>query len=244
LQTAGLPVVRINPLRARQFARALGQLAKTDRIDAQVLAQFAQAVKPALREAPEEAQEHLAALVTRRKQLIDMQTAEKNRLDTCPSLLQGSIQQHLGWLAEQLEQLQSQIEEHLAGQPEHKAKQSLLLSVPGVGPVTAFTLLAHLPDLGQLNRQRIAALVGVAPLNRDSGHWRGKRTIHGGRSLVRSALYMAAFSASRYNPAIRSFYCRLIEQDKPHKLALVACMRKLIVILNAMLRDQKAWSSP
>jgi transposase len=242
LGQAGLPVAQINPLRARQFARSIGQLAKTDRIDAQVLAHFAQALQPTPRRLPTQDQLHLRALVTRRRQLRQMLAAEKTRLRNGPPLLQSQIQAHLVWLGEQLDSLQAEIDAYIADHPDWQAHRGQLLSVPGVGPVTAFTLLAHLPELGQLNRKQIAALVGVAPLNRDSGQWRGRRSIYAGRRAVRSALYMAALSASQHNPVIRTFYRRLVAQGKPHKVALTACMRKLVVILNAMLRNQTSWS--
>lgn len=227
LGQAGLPVALINPSRSRNFARSAGFLAKTDRIDAQILARFAQAIRPKPRQVTTEQDEHLSALITRRRQLINMLTAEKNRLHSARPQAKQRIRIHIKWLQIELDDLQQ--------------KKDLLESVPGVGTVTAFTLLAHLPELGLLNEKQIAALVGVAPMSHDSGKWQGKRFVQGGRPSVRSALYMAALSASRHNPRIHEFYESLISRGKPKKVALVACMRKLLVILNAMVRDQKAW---
>lgn len=236
-----LPVALVHPGRVRHFARSLGQLAKTDRLDAQVLAHYAQTAQPPVRPLPTEAERQLSSLITRRKQLLDIQVAEKNRLDTVSPEMQRRIQSHLDWLALELADVQQELDQLVAVDENWQRKQRLLTSVPGVGAITAFTLLAHLPELGQLNHKQIAALVGVAPMNRDSGHWRGKRYIIGGRPLVRAALYMATFSATRFNPVIRNSFQSLIGRGKPYKVALVACMRKLLIILNAMLRDQKAW---
>lgn len=241
LGQAGLPVALINPSRSRNFARSAGFLAKTDRIDAQILARFAQAIRPKPRQVTTEQDEHLSALITRRRQLINMLTAEKNRLHSARPQAQQRIRIHIKWLQIELDDLQQEIETLLKDHQEWQQKKDLLESVPGVGTVTAFTLLAHLPELGLLNEKQIAALVGVAPMSHDSGKWQGKRFVQGGRPSVRSALYMAALSASRHNPRIREFYESLITRGKPKKVALVACMRKLLVILNAMVRDQKAW---
>lgn len=241
LGQAGLPVALINPKRSRNFARSAGFLAKTDRIDAQILARFAQAIQPQPSPVTTEQDEHLSALVTRRKQLISMQTAEKNRLHSARPQTRQWIKKHLDWLLVELDDLHQEIETLLKDHQEWQQKRSILESIPGIGPVTAFTLLAHLPELGLLNEKQIAALVGVAPMNHDSGKWRGKRFVQGGRPSVRSALYMAALSACQHNPLICKFYESLIARGKPKKVALTACMRKLLVILNAMVRDQKAW---
>ncbi len=241
LGQAGLPVALINPRRSRNFARSAGFLAKTDRIDAQILARFAQAIQPQPSPVTTEQDEHLSALVTRRKQLISMQTAEKNRLHSARPQTQQRIKRHLEWLEAELDCLQQEIEMLLKDHHNWQRKKDLLESAPGVGAVTAFTLLAHLPELGLLDEKQIAALVGVAPMSHDSGKWHGKRFVQGGRPSVRSALYMAALSACQHNPRIRKFYESLIVRGKPKKVALVACMRKLLVILNAMVRDQKAW---
>lgn len=241
LGQAGLPVALINPSRSRNFARSTGQLAKTDRIDAQVLAHFAQAIRPKVRQPTSEQDEHLAALLTRRKQVVSILIAEKNRLHSARPQVQDRIRRHLDWLKAELGDLEQELEVLLEKNKDWQEKKTILESVPGVGSVTAFTLLAHLPELGLLNRKEIAALVGVAPISRDSGKWQGKRFIQGGRPAVRSALYMAALSASRYNPVICSFYQSLVARGKPKKVALTACMRKLLVILNAMARDLRPW---
>jgi transposase len=243
LGQAGLPVALVNPSRTRSFARSTGQLAKTDRIDAQMLAHFAQAVRPQVRQPASEQDEHLTALLTRRKQVVNMLTAEKNRLHSARPQVQERIRRHLEWLQAELDDLQQELEVLLAGNQEWQHKKAILESAPGVGAVTAFTLLAHLPELGLLDRKKIAALVGVAPISRDSGKWRGKRFVQGGRPTVRSALYMAALSGSRNNPVLRRFYQALIARGKPKKVALTACMRKLLVSLNAMTRDQRAWQT-
>ncbi len=242
LSQTGLPVTLINPRRSRNFARSAGFLAKTDRIDAQILARFAQAIQPEPRPLSTEQDEHLSALVTRRRQLINIQCAETNRLKSARLQVQQSIRRHLEYLETELDELHQEIDLLLEDHHDWQQKKDLLESVPGIGSVTAFTLLAHLPELGLLNEKQIAALVGVAPMNHDSGKWKGKRFVQGGRSSVRSSLYMAALSASRFNPRICKFYESLIDRGKPKKVALVACMRKLLVILNAMVRDQKTWN--
>jgi transposase len=241
MASAKLPVAVVNPTRVRQFARSTGQLAKTDRLDALVLAHFAQAVRPRVRALRSEEGEHLAALVTRRTQVVVMLTAEKNRLVSTRPQLRQRLQKHIEWLEEERSSLDEEIARLIDGNPLWEEKNSLLRSVPGIGPVTAATLLADLPELGTLNRQKIAALAGVAPVNRDSGKKRGKRRVFGGRASVRRCLYMAALNASRYNPVIRSFYERLVHRGKEKKVALTACMRKLLVILNAMVRHRRAW---
>lgn len=241
LAAAHLPVVVVNPRQVRDFARATGRLAKTDQLDAQVLAHFAEAVHPEPRPLPDEATQHLAALLERRSQLVAMLTAEKNRRQQALGSVRPLIEAHIGWLEHALEQLNQDLDQLLQASPLWRARDALLRSVPGVGPILSFTLLADLPELGTLSHKQLAALVGVAPLNRDSGFSRGKRLIWGGRSRVRSALYMSSLSAVRYNPVLRAFWTRLREQGKPRKVALVACMHKLLTILNAMLKHQTSW---
>ncbi len=241
LEAAALPVVVANPTRVRAFARSAGQLAKTDRLDARLIAHYAQAIRPPVRPLRTPEQAHLKALVTRRRQIVHTITAEKNRLSNAPETVRGSILSHLDWLERELERLEVEMRQMMDQSPQWRAKEALLRSVPGIGPVATSTLLAELPELGMRNRKEIAALVGVAPLNRDSGLYRGKRRVYGGRAAVRRVLYMAALVATRYNPVIRAFYERLIAQGKEKKVALVACMRKLLVILNAMLRNGEKW---
>jgi transposase len=216
-------------------------LAKTDAIDAQVLARFAEAVRPALRPLPDASTHQLGGLVARRRQVIEMLTAEKNRLRTAAPAVRDHIKEHILWLERSLSDLDSELGQVIHSSDIWRAQDNLLQSTPGVGPVLSTTLLAHLPELGSLNRKEIAALVGVAPLNRDSGTLRGRRTVWGGRSDVRTALYMAALAATRFNPVIRAFYQRLEAAGKPKKVALTACMRKLLTILNAMMRHQTRW---
>jgi len=242
LQQAGLPVVVTNPRRVRAFARSTGQLAKTDQLDAKLLAHFAAAVRPPIRQLPSEEEEQLTGWLTRRRQVVDMLTVEKNRLVTVRPALKSDIENHLAWLKEDLAKLDEEIGRFIQSTPLWKDKNRLLRTVPGVGPITSGTLLAMLPELGRLDRQQIAALVGVAPVNKDSGRKTGKRRTYGGRADVRSVLYMAALSAKTHNPVIRKFYERLIQHGKEKKVALTACMRKLIVILNAMMRSQQPWS--
>ena len=241
LQAAGLPVSLVNPTRVRRFAAASGQLAKTDAIDAQVLAHFGQAMQPSLTPAKSPVLEELEQYLSRRRQLVGMITAEKNRLSTVGPLVREDIEAHLIQLEERRQDLENQLMALIRHTPDYQARFAQLCSVPGVGPVTALTLLTEMPELGQVNRQQIAALAGVAPLNRDSGKRRGKRRTFGGRSDVRCTLYMAALSATRCNPVIKDFYQHLLNNGKEKKVALTACMRKLLVILNAMARDQKAW---
>jgi transposase len=244
LAARGLPVVVINPTRIRAFARSTGTLAKTDKIDAKMIAHFAQAIRPDVRELPGEETSHLAALVNRRRQVIAILVAEKNRLNTAPRQVQKRIKKHIEWLEEELAALEKEIQELIRENPLWRKQEELLRSVPGVGPVTSAVLLAELPELGTLNRQKIAALVGLAPFNKDSGPRKGKRRIYGGRSAVRSTLYMAALVAVRFNPVIRAFYERLIANGKEKKVALTACARKLLVILNAILRQGEPWRPP
>jgi transposase len=243
LTHAGLPAVVVNAKRVRDFARATGRLAKTDKLDAKVLAHFAAAIRPAIRKLHSEEEEQLTALLTRRRQVLDMLTVEKNRLVTVRAKMRSDIETHVQWLSSSLKELDKEIEDFVKGSPAWKEKDALLQSVPGVGPVTSATMLGMMPELGQLNRQEIAALVGVAPVNKDSGKKQGKRRVYGGRADVRSVLYMAALSAKKCNPAIRKFYDRLIKQGKEKKVALTACMRKLLVILNAMMRTNQPWRS-
>jgi transposase len=241
LAAARLPVVVINPRRARDFARATGQLAKTDAIDAHVLAHFAAAVRPTPRPLPTDQEEQLTALLTRRKQLVEMLTVEKNRRHTVRPRMRPDLDEHIAWLTERLAKLDQDIDQFVQASPLWQTQDAVLKSVPGVGRITTSTLLAMLPELGTLNRQQIAALVGVAPVNKDSGRKQGKRRIYGGRAAVRSILYMAALSAKAHNPVIKTFYEELPARGKEKKVALVACMRKLLVILNAMLRTQQPW---
>lgn len=243
LAFAKLPVAVVNPTRVRNFARAAGQLAKTDKLDAGMLAWFAESIRPEVRPLRTEQEAYLVALVTRRRQVIDILTAEKNRQSTAHGLVGQRLQEHIDWLKEEISSLDKEISRFIRVNPAWQEKDILLKSVPCVGPVTSFTLVAELPELGTLNRQKIAALVGVAPFNRDSGPRRGKRRIFGGRASIRRVLYMAALVGSRSNPVLRAFYERLLARGKEKKVALVACMRKLLVILNAIIRDQKPWNN-
>ena len=249
LRHAGLPVVRVNPRRVRAYAQALGLSAKTDRLDAQVIARFGKAAADRLIAAapPEAAQEQLQGFLERRQQLTDMLTAEKNRLTTAPAALRPSLQEHVEWLQQRLKELDRQVETCLKQQPRFQTEAALLRSVPGVGPVLTATLLGELPELGRLNRQRIAALVGVAPFHRDTGHPDPQRKptgrhIAGGRKRVRNVLYMATVAAIRCNPVLQAFYQRLRNAGKPAKVALTACMRKLLTLLNALLKHRVAWN--
>jgi transposase len=241
LAGAGLPVAVINPRQGRDFAKSLGRLAKTDKIDADVLAHFAEAVRPEPRRFPDEQTRELQGLLVRRRQLIEMLVAEKNRLPLTHAKLQAGVQEHIQYLEHQIAALDQELQDRLRASPVWREQEDLLRSVPGVGKVLSVTLLAELPELGKLNRKKIAALVGVAPFNCDSGQMRGKRAIWGGRAAVRSALYMAALSAVRFNPVIHAFYERLRAAGKPAKVALTACMRKLLTILNAMLHSGSPW---
>jgi transposase len=238
---AGLPMAVANPTRVRRFAEGLGILAKTDRIDAGVIAHFACVARPAVKVLEDEQQENLSALVGRRRQLIDMLTAERNRLHTCASSIEDSIGTHIEWLEAEVKRLDREIDRMIKDSKSWSRKAVVMGSAVGVGRVTVATLIADLPELGKLNRQQIAALVGLAPFNKDSGPKRGRRRIFGGRASVRRALYMAALVACRFNPIIRSFYQRLIGRGKEQKVALTACMRKLLVILNAMVRKDETW---
>lgn len=242
LAAAGIPVALVNPRRVRDFARATGRLAKTDRIDALVIAQFGQAVRPAARPLPDEQSRQLGALLARRRQLLEMLVAEKNRHGASGSrTLKAEIGKHIAWLEAALADLDRQLRDLIEQSPIWRERDRVLRSAPGVGPVVSTTILAELPELGMLSRKQIAALVGVAPFNRDSGRHRGKRVIWGGRSAVRGALYMAALVATRHNPVIAEFYQRLMGVGKSKKVALTACMHKLLTILNAMLKHNQTW---
>jgi transposase len=242
LAQAGYPVVVVNPKRVRDFAKATGQLAKTDRLDAKVLAHFAAAVRPEVRARASESAEELLELVTRREQLVEMLTAEKTRCQNARTRKsQAHVEKHIDWLKEQIHELDQEIQQQVAQSHQWQESVKLLTSVPGVGVVTAHKLVAMLPELGQLNRRQIAALVGVAPMNCDSGQMRGVRRITGGRAAVRSALYIATLVATRHNVVIKQFYEHLQAHGKSKKVALIACVRKLLVILNAILKQQQPW---
>ena len=235
LAAATVAVAVVNPRQTRHFARATGKLAKTDALDAQILALFAERVRPTPRPLPDAAAQALSALLARRRQVVAMLTTEKNRLGQALPTVRPRLQAHIAWLKGELKDLDRELNHTLRASPLWREKEDLLRTVPGVGQVLSLTLLADLPELGTLDRHQIAALVGVAPLNRDSGTLRGKRTIWGGRASVRAALYMATLLATRFNPVIRDFYRRLCAAGKPKKSALTACMRKLLVTLNAMM---------
>lgn len=238
---AGLPVVVVNPRQIRDFAKSVGILAKTDAIDAAVIARFASAVKPELRALKSREDQQLTDLMTRRRQLIQMLVAEKNRLSTVSKLNRKDIEEHIQWLQKRLGNIDNNIQREIKSSPVWRCKDNILQSAPGIGPTISASLLCTLPELGTLNRRKIATLVGVAPLNRDSGQYRGRRTIWGGRAYIRSMLYRGTLSAIRYNPVIKTFYQQLISAGKCHKVAMTASMRKLLIILNAMMRDQKQW---
>jgi transposase len=241
LAASGLPVVVVNPRQVRDFAKATGTLAKTDKIDARVIAHFADAVRPEVRPLKDGEAQRLDALITRRRQIVDMLTAEKNRLVTAPAWTREDIEAHIAWLKECLKKVDSTLSNLMKQSPLWREKETVLRSAPGVGPVMAYTLVSELPELGTLNRKQIAALVGVAPMNRDSGNFRGKRCIWGGRSAIRSVLYMSTLSAINFNPVIKSFYGRLRAAGKLHKVAITACMRKLLAILNSMVKNRTCW---
>jgi transposase len=241
LNAAQIPTVRINPRQARDFAKATGKLAKSDRIDAGSLAHYAQAIQPQVRPVPDEATRQLQALVDRRRQVVEMLVAEENRRAISHPPVLERIQAHITWLKQELDDLNNQLQQAVQAHPHWQQQNEWLLSVPGVGPVLSTTLLADLPELGHLDRKKIAALVGVAPFNRDSGLMNGKRVVWGGRGTIRRTLYMATLAARRCNPVIKAFFERLIEAGKPFKVAMIACMRKLLTILNALLIHQTAW---
>ncbi len=245
LAADALPVVVVNPRQVRDFARATGKLAKTDALDAAVLAHFAEAVQPPVRPLRDAETQVLNSLAARRHQVMTMLVSEKNRLSSAATLaVRPHIEAHMAWLERELDDLDKSLRQTLRQSPVWREKDNLLRSVPGVGEQLSLTLVAYLPELGTLDRRQIAALVGVAPFNRDSGTLRGKRIVWGGRARVRAALYMGALVASRFNPVIRDFYQRLLAAGKPKKLALTACMRKLLVILNSMLKHGSPWRDP
>jgi transposase len=241
LAAAGLCVAVVNPRQVREYARATGRLAKTDTIDAGILARFGEAVQPEPRHLPDAEERELGALVARRRQLVEMLTAEKNRLSRASDMVRKEIEEHIRWLEESIRSLEEALAAKIKTSAVWQEREALFRSAPGVGPVLATTLLAELPELGRLNLKEIAALVGVAPLNRDSGLFRGKRKVWGGRKQVRARLYMGTLVASRHNPIIRTFYTKLLQTGKPKKLAITACMRKLLTILNAMARSSSHW---
>ena len=241
LWSAGLRVAVTNPRQARDFARATGRLAKTDTLDALMLARFAEAVKPEPRPLLTKEERELSDLIARRRQIVGMLTAEKNRLKRAMGRVRGDIEEHIEWLEGRKDGLDEEIDQLVRSSSAWRPKDDLLRSVPGVGPGTSRSLLVELPELGSLNRKEIASLVGVAPHNRDSGQYRGKRKVWGGRARVRSTLYMATLTAARHNPVISAFYIRLVDAGKPKKVALVASMRKLLTILNVMMRDFRHW---
>lgn len=244
LHAAALPVVVINPRQVRDFAKALGQLAKTDPLDARVLAHFAAAVKPRLRPLKSQDELELDALTGRRKQLVEMLADEKNRrVSAATDRVRDEINAHIDWLSDRIAELDQQLKKLLKCSAQWQARDDILQSTPGIGPVVSFSLLADLPELGTLNRQQICKLVGVAPLNQDSGKQRGQRHIFGGRAHVRRVLYMAALTATRCNPVIKEFYERLRARQKPFKVAITACMRKLLAIINFMVRAHSPWKS-
>ena len=242
LASAGYPVAVVNPRQVRDFAKATGELAKTDHLDAHLLAHFAEAIRPRIQVLPDEQAQRLKALLTRRRQILEMLVAERNRVTLTHPEVQGRLKEHIAWLEQELDQLNHDLDHEIRNSPLWHEHDQLLQSVPGVGKVLSTTLLGHLPELGVLDRKAIAALVGVAPFNCDSGKFKGKRRVWGGREQVRYALYMSALSATRFNPVIRAFYERLRKAGKPFKVAITACMHKLLVILNAMMKHQTRWS--
>jgi transposase len=242
LSAVQLPVALVHPGRVRDFARSLGRLAKTDKLDARLLAHFGEAIQPPLTQLPSQEVQELNGLMVRRRQVLDLIVDEQNHLASTRLSLRQRIEEHLVWLQEELDHLDRAIEAMIQCIPAFHEKETLLRSAKGVGPVLSAKLLSGLPELGQLNRKKIAALVGVAPFNDDSGHRRGKRRIKGGRADVRKVLYMATVAAVRFNPVIRSFYQHLLSQGKLKKVALVACMRKFLTILNAMVRDMRPFA--
>jgi len=242
LGVAKIPTAVVNPRQIRDFAKSVGMLAKTDILDARIIARFAATVQPTPHPMPDVEAQELGAITSRRRQIVSMITAEKNRLGTASKTVKPRIRAHINWLEKELDDVNRNLRQKVKDSPIWREKDELMQSVPGVGPNLSITILAELPELGTLNRKQIAALVGVAPLNRDSGKLRGKRTIWGGRATVRTALYMAALSAKRYNPVIRRFYEHLLAAGKAKKVALTACMHKLLTILNAMLRYHTSWN--
>ena len=241
LVAAGLPVHVVTPRQVRDFARATGQLAKTDALDAQLLAQFGEVLRPAPRPLPDEATQALSAVLTRRRQLLEMLTAEKNRLSHPRPLLRKRLEAHIEWLTRELRRVDTELDTALRHSPVWREQDDLLQSIPGVGPGLSRTMLAEWPELGTMSSKQLAALVGVAPHNRDSGTLRGKRTIWGGRAVVRTALYMATLVATKWNPVIKAVYHQFLARGKAKKVALVACMHKLLIIVNAMVQYRTPW---
>ena len=241
LAAAGLPAAVVNPLQARRFAQSTGRTAKTDALDARALALFAERVRPAVRPLPDAAARELAALLARRRQLIAMRVAETNRLGTAEAVVRADLEAHVAYLSRQVEETDRRLAEAVRSSPAWRERDALLRGIPGIGPVAARTLLGELPELGTLGRRKIAALVGLAPMNRDSGTLRGRRRIVGGRAAVRTALYMAALSAVRHNPALEAFYRRLVAAGKAKKVALAAAAHKLLTIADAILRSKRPW---
>ena len=241
LAAAGLPVVVVNPRQIRDFAKATGRLAKTDRIDADVIAHFGESIKPEIRPLKDEQTRMLTEILTRRRQLVDMLTSEKNRLKTARARIRKDIAQHIKWLEKRIQHTNDELEKQVKQSPIWRKQDEIVTSVPGVGPVLSLALLTGLPELGKLNNRKISALVGVAPFNRDSGKFKGSRSIWGGRANVRSVLYMATLVAVRFNPVLKKFYDRLVHAGEKPKVAIVASMRKLITILNAMVKNGTKW---
>jgi transposase len=244
LAVAKLPVVVVNPRQVRDFAKAMGQFAKTDKLDAKVLALFGERMKPPLRTLPDQAQRALADVLNRRLQLVTMRAQEKTRLASVPAVARKDVEQHIAWLDKRIAKLEADLGDRLKKSEVWCHKAALLDSVPGVGEVTTFSLLADLPELGTLSRQKIAALVGLAPFPDDSGKRQGKRYIRGGRAEIRCVVYMATLSAKTHNPAIKAMFERLIATGKPFKLVMTACMRKLLTILNALIKKDEMWKKP
>jgi transposase len=242
LAMAGLPLAVVNPRQVRDFAKATGELAKTDAIDARILALFAERIRPEVRALRDDETRDLDALMTRRRQLVDIRVGERNRLYQAAPVVRSSIAEHIAWLDTRIDETDVELQKRIQESSVWREKDRLLQSTPGIGATTSLSLLAGVPELGKLNRQKVSKLVGIAPLNRDSGKFRGQRKIWGGRSDVRSVLYMATLSATRHNPVIREFYQRLLARGKLKKVALVACMRKLLTILNRMLQDGTTWN--
>jgi transposase len=244
LASRGFPLAILNPRRIRAFAIAEGLLAKTDDIDARLIARFTERMRPLAQTLPTPEQAELDALVTRRRQLLEMLAAERHRLGRAPEAAQPSLERHIAYLESEAESIDAGLDQRIKNSPLWKTNRELLLSAPGVGPVFSHTLLGRVPELGRLDAPKISLLTGVAPIPQDSGTKKGKRKIRGGRTEVRNVLYMATRTAARWNPVIRAFYQRLRAAGKPHKVAMVACMRKFLIILNAMIRDQKPWAPP
>ena len=242
LQSRGFPVAVVNPRHIRDFARSVGILAKTDTLDAQVIARYAATVQPAPRVLPTKTTQKLGAIMMRRRQVITMLTAERNRLRQADTAVTERINAHIDWLKQELGDINKELKQMIEDNPDWKEKNDIIQSVPGVGPNMAITLLSDFPELGKLDRKQTAALIGVAPFNRDSGNFRGKRAIWGGRATVRAAAYMSSVVAIRFNPLLKDFYEHLVAAGKPRKVALVACMRKLLCILNAMLKNNSPWN--